>query len=114
MFVGLNVGVDFKGGTVITIRTEQPANIEELRSKIDALGFGNAEIQEFGSPNDVLIRFPPSRAATRRSRTPMTKVKDALGAGVEFRFVEVVGPKVSAELAQQGIIAVVIGHHRAF
>ena len=107
IFVGLNVGVDFKGGTVITIRTEQPANIEQLRSKVDGLGFGNAEIQEFGSPNDVLIRLPAIEGGEEVQQTSMAKVKDALGAGVDFRSVEVVGPKVSAELAEQGIISVV-------
>ena len=50
VFVGLNYGVDFKGGTVFVIRTEQPANLDELRSKINGLGFGDAELQEFGSP----------------------------------------------------------------
>lgn len=107
IFVGLNVGVDFKGGTVITIRTEQPANIEDLRSKIDGLGYGNAEIQEFGSPNDVLIRLPAIEGGDTAQQQAMEKVRQVLGAGVDFRSVEVVGPKVSAELAEQGIVAVV-------
>ena len=107
IFVGLNVGVDFKGGTVLTIRTEQPANIEELRSKVDALGFGNAEIQEFGTPNDVLIRLPAIEGGDAAQQEAMARVKEALGPGVDFRSIEVVGPKVSAELAEQGIIAVV-------
>jgi len=107
IFVGLNVGVDFKGGTVITIRTEQPADIETLRTQIDQLGFGGAELQEFGSPNDVLIRLPAIEGGDKAQQDAMEKVKTALGAGVEFRSVEVVGPKVSAELAEQGIIAVV-------
>jgi preprotein translocase SecF subunit len=107
IFLGLNVGVDFKGGTVITIRTEQAANIEDLRGKVSALGFGQAEIQEFGSPNDVLIRLPAIEGGDAAQQAAMAKVKDALGAGVDFRSVEVVGPKVSAELAEQGIIAVV-------
>ena len=107
VFVGLNVGVDFKGGTVLTIRTAQPANIEQLRSDVNALGFGNAEIQEFGSPNDVLIRLPAAEGGEDAQQTTIAKVKEALGSGVEFRSVEVVGPKVSAELAEQGIIAVV-------
>lgn len=105
--VGLNVGVDFKGGTVITIRTEQTANIEDIRSKVDKLGFGNAEIQEFGSPNDVLIRLPAIEGGDSAQQAAMEKVKQALGTGVEFRSVEVVGPKVSSELAEQGIVAVV-------
>ncbi len=107
VFVGLNVGVDFKGGTVITIRTQEVANIEELRGKIDALGFGGAEIQEFGSPNDVMIRLPAVEGGDQAQQDAMTKVRDVLGSGVEVRSVEVVGPKVSAELAEQGIVAVV-------
>ncbi len=107
VFVGLNVGVDFKGGTVMTIRTAAPANIEQIRTEVNGLGFGNAEIQEFGSPNDVLIRLPAVEGGDQAQQTTIAKVKQALGAGVEFRSVEVVGPKVSAELAEQGIIAVV-------
>ncbi len=107
IFVGLNVGVDFKGGTVLTIRTAEAANIEDLRSKVDALGFGGSEIQEFGSPRDVLIRLPAVEGGDEAQQAAVAKVKAALGPTVEFRSVEVVGPKVSAELAEQGIIAVV-------
>ena len=107
IFVGLSYGVDFKGGTVLTIRTTEPANLEDLRSRVDALGFGNADLQEFGSPNDVLIRLPAVEGGDKAQQDAVEKVKAALGAGVEFRSVEVVGPKVSGELAEQGIIAVV-------
>ena len=107
VFVGLNVGVDFKGGTVMTIRTTEPANIEQLRTQVNSLGFGSAEIQEFGTPNDVLIRLPAVAGGDDAQQTTIAKVKQALGPGVDFRSVEVVGPKVSAELAEQGIIAVV-------
>lgn len=107
IFVGLNVGVDFKGGTVMTIRTAEPANIEALRGQVNSLGFGQAEIQEFGSPNDVLIRLPAAEGGDQAQQTVIAKVKETLGPTVEFRSVEVVGPKVSAELAEQGIIAVV-------
>lgn len=108
VFVGLNVGVDFKGGTVMTIRTAQPADIEQLREQVNSLGFGNAEIQEFGSANDVLIRLPAVEGGDQAQQTTIAKVKEALGSGVEFRSVEVVGPKVSNELAQQSIVAVVV------
>jgi preprotein translocase SecF subunit len=107
IFVGLNVGIDFKGGTVINIRTEQPANIEQLRGKITELGFDGAELQEFGSANDVLIRLPTAEGGEAAQQEALNRVKNALGAGVEFRSVEVVGPKVSEELAEQGILAVV-------
>lgn len=108
VFVGLNVGVDFKGGTVITIRTEQAADLDVLRVKINALGLGSAELQEFGSPNDVLIRIGTQEGGDAAQQAAVTKIKQALGAGIEYRSVEVVGPKVSGELAQQGIIAVVL------
>ena len=110
VFVGLHYGIDFKGGVVVTIRTERPANLDDLRRKIDALGIGNAELQEFGSPNDVLIRLPLQEGvdAEKAQQDAVTKVKQALGAGVEYRSIEAVGPKVSGELAHQSIIAVLI------
>ena len=107
-FVGLNMGVDFKGGTVITIRTAEPANLDNLRSTINGLGLGAAELQEFGSPNDVLIRIGTQDGGDEAQQAAVNKIKEALGSGVEYRSVEVVGPKVSGELAQQGILAVVI------
>ena len=105
--VGLNVGVDFKGGTVITIRTEQPANLDQLRSTINGLGLGAAELQEFGTPNDVLIRIGVQDGGEEAQQAAIQKIKDALGPGIDYRSVEVVGPKVSGELAQEGIVAVV-------
>lgn len=108
LFVGLNVGVDFKGGTVITIRTEQPANLDQLRSTINGLGLGSGELQEFGSPNDVLIRIGTQDGGDAAQQAAVNKIKDALGPGIDYRSVEVVGPKVSGELAQEGILAVVV------
>ncbi|MCB1380199.1 MAG: protein translocase subunit SecF [Alphaproteobacteria bacterium] len=105
--VGLNVGVDFKGGTVITIRTEQAANMDQLRSTLGGLGLGSVELQEFGSPNDVLIRIGVQDGGEAAQQAAINKIKDALGPGIDYRSVEVVGPKVSGELAQEGIIAVV-------
>ena len=107
-FVGLNVGVDFKGGTVVSIRTEQAANIDELRSKIDNLGLGSAELQEYGSPRDILIRLEAQAGGDEAEQAAVVKLKEALGPGIEYRSVEVVGPKVSGELAQEGILAVVL------
>jgi preprotein translocase SecF subunit len=107
-FVGLNVGVDFKGGTVVTIRTEQPANIDELRGKIDSLNLGSAELQEYGSPNDILIRIEAQAGGDEAQQAAVASLKEALGPGIEYRSVEVVGPKVSGELTQQGILAVVL------
>lgn len=109
VFVGLNYGVDFKGGTVFVIRTEQTANLDELRSKVNSLGFGDAELQEFGTGgNEVLIRLPTIEGGEDVQRNVQAKVKEVLGAGVEYLSIDVVGPKVSGELAQWSIFAVLI------
>ena len=107
-FVGLNVGVDFKGGTDITIRTEQAASLDQLRSTLNGLGLGAVELQEFGSPNDILIRIGVQDGGEKAQQDAVTKIKEALGPGVEYLSIQVVGPKVSGELAQEGIIAVVL------
>jgi preprotein translocase subunit SecF len=106
--VGLNYGVDFKGGTSIVIRTADKAELDSLRGKIDALGLGDAELQEFGSDRDILIRLEAQAGGNEADQAAVAKVKGALGTGVEYRSVEVIGPKVSGELKEQGIIAVVL------
>ena len=109
VFVGLNYGVDFKGGTVIIIRTEQTANLDDLRTKINGLGFGDAELQEIGGGgHDVLIRLPTVEGGEDAQRVVQDKLKQVLGSGVEYLSIDVVGPKVSGEYAQQSIIAVLI------
>jgi len=106
--VGLNFGIDFQGGTLIEIQTKEArADLAGIRSKISGLGIGEVQIQEFGAPNDVLIRIAaqPTEAEQQGS---IAKVKQALGDGVEYRRVEVVGPTVSNELIAGGTIAVVV------
>lgn len=105
---GLNYGIDFKGGTVVTIRTPQAADIDALRSQLGGLGLGDVEIQEFGSPNDVLIRLEAQAGGEEAERAAVAKVKETLGTAVEYRSVEVVGPKVSGELTEEAILAVVV------
>ncbi len=106
--MGLNYGVDFKGGTVITIRTQGPANLDDLRSTLGGLGLGDVELQEFGGPSDVLIRLEAQEGGEEAEQAAVAKVKGALGTGVEYRSVEVVGPKVSEELTQEAILAVLV------
>ena len=93
---------------MLSIRTEQAANIDELRSKVDGLGLGSAELQEYGSPRDILIRLEAQAGGDEAEQAAVAKLKTALGPGIEYRSVEVVGPKVSGELAQEGILAVVL------
>jgi preprotein translocase subunit SecF len=106
--VGLNYGIDFQGGTLIEIRTEQPADLSDLRSRLGGLGLGDFELQEFGAPTDVLIRIRAVAGGEEVQQAQIAQVRDALGDGIDYRRVEVVGPKVSGELTRDGIIAVLM------
>jgi preprotein translocase SecF subunit len=109
VFKGLNYGIDFKGGTTINIRTQQVANIEQIRKDLGELGVGSIEVQQFGSPNDVQIRIGTLTNGTITDADAKKLVKEKLGTGVEIRSEDTVGPKVSDELTQTAILAVVLG-----
>jgi preprotein translocase subunit SecF len=104
---GLNYGIDFKGGTVLTVRTQGPAEIDALRSNLSNLGLGDVEVQEFGGPSDVLIRLE-AQAGEVAETDAQAKVRQALGPTVEVLGTETVGAKVSGELTEQAILAVLI------
>jgi preprotein translocase subunit SecF len=107
-YQGLNYGIDFKGGSVITIRTQGPAKIDEIRSKLGGLGLGDVEVQEFGGPSDLMIRLEAQAGGADAEQAAQAKVKETLGSTVEVRSAETVGAKVSGELTQQAILAVLI------
>lgn len=103
---GLNYGVDFRGGTMVEIRTKDgPADIAAIRAKLGALNLGGLQIQQFGSPNDVLIRMEEQPGGDKGQQEAIAKVQQALGENVELRRSEVVGPTVSAELVSSAIWA---------
>jgi preprotein translocase SecF subunit len=107
--LGLNYGIDFRGGTLIEIQTKAPqADLAGLRSTLGGLDLGSVEIQEFGAPNEVLIRIEQQQGGEAEQQAGIDKVKQALGDSVEYRRVEVVGPKVSSELVQTGAMAVIV------
>lgn len=107
--VGLNYGIDFRGGTLIEIQTEEsPADIGALRSKMSTLGLGDIQIQTFGAPDDVLIRVQEQPGGEAAQQAVVEDVKGALGDSVEYRRVEVVGPTVSQELIESGTLAVIL------
>ena len=106
--LGLNMGIDFQGGTLIEVKTkESPANLADLRGKVNGLGLGEVQIQEFGAPDAVLIRIA-SQPTEQEQQASIGKVKGALGDTVEYRRVEIVGPTISGELIAGGTIAVVV------
>jgi len=106
--MGLNFGIDFRGGTMIEIGTEEPADIGELRSRLGGLGLGDVQIQEFGAPTDVLIRIETQPGGEEAQRGAIELVRAELGDEVEYRRVEVVGPTVSGELIEAGVLAIVL------
>lgn len=107
---GLNFGVDFKGGTLIEIGTNGPADIAGLRDVIGNLDLGEVQIQEFGSPEDVLIRVGEKANVTDNAEnlSAVDQIRNALPQDVTFRRVEVVGPQISGELVRAGFLAVTV------
>jgi preprotein translocase subunit SecF len=106
--VGMNYGIDFSGGTVLEMRAKSGnADIAAIRSTVDHLGLGPMEVQGFGTPSDVSIRFgtPPEGITADQAGT---KVKEALAAQYDVRRQDSVGPRVSGELVQQGTLGVVV------
>ncbi|KZD10990.1 protein translocase subunit SecF [Oceanibaculum pacificum] len=106
---GLNFGIDFRGGTLIEVRSTQgPADIPAMRNKVNGLGLGEVSMQEFGAPTDVLIRVQQQDGGEQAQQVAVEAVRGALGEGVEYRRVEFVGPKVGEELITYGTLAVVL------
>ncbi len=103
---GLSYGIDFQGGIMIDIRTQGPADLSAMRSQLGELGLGEVALQEFGQPDDVLIRVQRQEGGEEAQQVALAKVKQALGPGVEYRRTEFVGPKVSKELFWDGVMAV--------
>lgn len=103
---GLNYGIDFRGGIMMEVKLPNAANLGDMRAKLGALDIGEVELQEFGAPNDVLIRVQRQDGDEKAQQAAVDKVKAALGSGIEYRRTEVVGPKVSSELFREGLLAV--------
>src|ERR1700693_2184473 len=108
-FHGLNFGIDFIGGTLIEVQTKAgPADLAKMRSTIGGLQLGDFQLQQFGAPNDVLIRISEQPGGDQAQQEAVQKVRDALGDAVDYRRVEVVGPSVSTELLAYGTIGLVL------
>ncbi len=103
---GLNYGIDFQGGILMEVRTDKAADISVMRTTLGNLGLGEVALQEFGQPTDVLIRVQRQEGGEGAQQVAVEKVKAALGSGVDYRRTEFVGPKVSAELFWDGVMAV--------
>lgn len=105
---GLNYGVDFAGGILMEVRTPGAADLADMRAKLNDLNLGDVALQEFGSPNDILIRVQKQGASEQEEMNAVASIQKVLGKDVEYRRIEVVGPKVGGELIRDGIWAVVL------
>ncbi len=103
---GLNLGVDFTGGTVMEIGYKQAADLNKVRTVLGGLGMPDASVQNFGTSRDVLIRLPikPEFSSAQLSETVMAALREE-DSTVEMRRVEFVGPQVGKELLENGALA---------
>jgi len=106
---GLNFGIDFKGGTLLEVQAKSgAADIPAIRATLSNLGLGEVQIQQFGGPADVLIRVAEQPGGDAAQQAAVQKVRGALGSNVEYRRVEVVGPRVSSELLAYGMLGLML------
>jgi preprotein translocase subunit SecF len=112
---GLNYGIDFTGGVLLEVKSPQSINIGAMRGQVDRLGFSEAQLQYFGggeceTPQNscVLIRVQPQKNSGSSDQAVVATIRTVLGPSYLFRRTEVVGPKVSDELKNAGIMATVI------
>lgn len=106
--MGMNFGIDFRGGTLVEMQARQgAADIADLRQRANVLGFGEVEVQGFGTPQDVSVRVVLQPGGEAAQQAVVTRLRETFGNDYEFRRVEVVGPRVSGELVQSGILGVV-------
>jgi preprotein translocase subunit SecF len=106
---GLNFGIDFKGGTLLEVRAKSgAADIAGMRGQLSTLGLGEVQLQQFGGPAEVLIRVAEQPGGDAAQQEAVNKVRGALGDSVDYRRVEVVGPRVSGELLAYGMLGLML------
>jgi preprotein translocase subunit SecF len=108
-FHGLNFGIDFRGGTLMEVQSKSgPVDLAAMRSALNKLELGEVQLQQFGGPENVLIRIAQQAGGEEAQQQAVQKVRGALGDTVEYRRIEVVGPRVSSELLTLGTIGIFV------
>ena len=106
-FKGLNYGIDFKGGTLIELRTDTSISASAIRDSLKSMNLGDINVKKFGKEGDYLIKVEQKNTNNSNLIPEIKKtLADNLNADVDFRRVENVGPKVSSELLESSIIAI--------
>ena len=106
IFKGLNFGVDFKGGTLIELRTNDSVKISVLRNAFVNMNLGDVNVKQFGKKNDYLVKIETTNSKEDFIQELNEKLNLTIGSEINFRRVENVGPKVSAELLKDGLLAI--------
>jgi len=107
IFKGLNFGIDFKGGTLIELRSsDKKINVSNLRDNLNQMDLGDVSVKRFGNDQDYLIKFENKNNVKNIVEEIKSNLDKSFGNNFDFRRVENVGPKVSAELLKSGIIAI--------
>ena len=107
VFKGLNFGIDFKGGTLIELRsTDTKINVSSLRDKFSQMNLGDVSVKKFGNDTDYLIKFENKDNKKNIIEEIKINLDKSFGNNFDFRRVENVGPKVSSELLKSGVIAI--------
>lgn len=102
---GLNFGIDFKGGLLMEVQSKSgPADLSKMRTTLATLELGEVQLQQFGADTNVLIRIAEQPGGDAAQQAAVGKVRTALGDSVDYRRVEVVGPRVSGELLSYGVV----------
>ena len=102
---GLNFGIDFKGGSLIEVKSDEGINIGNVRSRLSLLNLGDVQIQNFGSEKNILVRVEAS--SSENNSSVLFSITNELQTFGEIQRTEVVGPKISSELIQKGILAII-------
>ena len=106
---GLNYGVDFKGGTLIELRAnDKSINVTSLRQSFSKMNLGDFNVKKFGNENDFLIKIEKKDTSANAIEIIKNDLKNSIGDSFNFRRVENVGPKVSAELLKSSVIAIAL------
>jgi SecD/SecF fusion protein len=105
--VGMNLGIDFRGGSIIELKARQgDADIANIRSRLDQLNLGDVSAQGFGSPQEVLVRVQAQDGGENAEQSALARIRTDLEGDYEFRRVEVVGPSVSSDLTYSATLGV--------
>ena len=105
-FKGLNYGIDFKGGTLIELRTDIPVETSSIRDSLNSMNLGDVNVKRFGKIGDYLIKIEQKNSNNNLIPEIKKTLSQNLNTEIDFRRVENVGPKVSAELLKSSIIAI--------